>query len=48
MEFGRGGIKELFVDLWNLNFVRCFLKLAFGISRLRLWLAAMVSILFLK
>ena len=36
MELGRGGIKELFVDLCNRNFVRCFLKLAFGISWLRL------------
>ena len=36
MEFGRGSIRELFVDLCNLNLVRCFLELAFRISRLRL------------
>lgn len=34
MEFGRGSIRELFVDLCNLNLVRCFLELGFRISRL--------------
>ena len=36
MKFGRGGIRELFVVLCNLNLVRRFVKLAFAISRLRL------------